>query len=171
MGCPVHNKIPGFLSHLQVYHGMPVPFVQLVANGVPDFRVTDREKMMQCLIGKLCGICGRSLGQIVWFTGGPACVENRLFHDPAMHEDCARYAKAICPFLNGSRKNYSDMEQRPANVPDDTVLSNDELSSDEPTEKQYLLKCYLKDVRPVQYKGHILSQAMKPWMAVEEYDR
>lgn len=51
------------------------------------------------------------------------------------------------------------------------MAKGESIMSTEKTEKQFLLKCWLKDVRPVMYQGTILSQAQKPWMAIEEYDR
>lgn len=172
--CPFKGiEIPKSLSHLPVYHGMPIPFVQVIdASGKPDFRVTDVEKVVACLKENLCAICGNKLREIVWFTGGPLCVKNRLFSDPAMHEECARFCMKICPFLSGAQRNYANVEVRPVNLPDHLVMAKGEsIMSTEKTEKQFLLKCWLKDVRPVMYQGTILSQAQKPWMAIEEYDR
>ncbi len=55
--------IPEFLSHLRTHHGLPVPFMQAVFDGVPDFRAVDPEKVIKCVEEKLCAICGRRLGE------------------------------------------------------------------------------------------------------------
>ncbi len=60
-------KIPEFLAHLKIYGGYPVPFTQLWASGVPDFRAVDLEHCARCLRDKLCAICGRRLSEYCYF--------------------------------------------------------------------------------------------------------
>jgi hypothetical protein len=94
--------------------GYPVFFAVYVdAEGTPDFRVTDDAKRRQCWRERRCGICGDELGYWLWFIGGERSVANRLFSDPPMHEDCARYAMAVCPFLARPQAKYApDVEER-----------------------------------------------------------
>lgn len=49
---------------------------------------------------KLCGQCGRPLDYWMFFIidNFDPSRRDQLF-EPAMHEDCARYAFAVCPFL------------------------------------------------------------------------
>lgn len=70
-----------------------------IKNGVPDFTVVDPEKWLTALKQRRCGICGLQMHGRVWFVGGPLCAHNRLFSDHPMHEDCAKYALQVCPFL------------------------------------------------------------------------
>lgn len=82
--------------------GMPIPYLMM-----PDSQVTmDMVKMVQCFIQKKCMICGQKLDNKKWFIGGQAASRHRLFTDPAMHEECARYAMRICPFLTHSEMKY-----------------------------------------------------------------
>ncbi len=71
-------KIPEFLAHLKTYGGYPVPFTQLWASGMPDFRAADMEHCARCLRDKLCAICGRRLGEYCYFIGGPSNAQSSL---------------------------------------------------------------------------------------------
>jgi hypothetical protein len=99
--------VPSFLAHLPVVAGMPVPFFVTWFDGVPDFRVPDTEKVAECLKFRLCGICGRKLGEHMYFIGGPLSKANKLFNDPPMHKACAEFSSRVCPYLTGKRQGYS----------------------------------------------------------------
>lgn len=109
-GCPVNHKVPQHLAHLRQWNGIPVPFTVAWADDVPDFRVVNPEHVRDCFVKRLCGVCGRNLGEFAYFIGGPQCKDHRLFADPPMHKDCAIFAAHACPFLNGSTKSYSNRE-------------------------------------------------------------
>jgi hypothetical protein len=88
--------------------GIPVPYVNHVyADGVPDLRVLSAERVNECVDKKLCGICGQALGSEVVFVGGEVSCQNRYFADPAMHEECARYATKVCPYLACQNYHHS----------------------------------------------------------------
>jgi len=92
--------IPDFLSHLTVYKGLPVPFFTAIGrDGNPDFRAHSPKRHSEAIRGKLCGICGKRL--VYWQTlvVGPKELESRMTYMPAMHDECARYAMSMCPFL------------------------------------------------------------------------
>ena len=83
--------------------GLPIPFVVYRdLNGVPHFSVNDTNLVDEVLSKKLCGLCGKPLkpGQI-WLVGGPGSsfLEDGMYIDPFMHEDCGRYAVQVCPFI------------------------------------------------------------------------
>lgn len=101
--------------------GYPVPFVNYVyPNGVADLRVLSQERVNQCVDQKLCGICGQSLSPEVVFVGGEVSCLNKHFADPAMHEDCARYAVQVCPYLACQNyhhtKNVAPLHDQPGTV-------------------------------------------------------
>lgn len=78
------------------YHLRPVGFTE----GDPaDLRVLNGQALYLCLVERRCGICGRRLNHRLVFSGGPFCVMNRVFTEPPLHEECARYAMHVCPFL------------------------------------------------------------------------
>lgn len=86
------REIPIFLSHLPTYRGYPIPFVQcILPSGIPDFEAIDLDRVWQCVEDRLCAICGRELLDVAVFIGGNLCIENRLFTDPPMDPDCARF--------------------------------------------------------------------------------
>jgi len=92
--------------------GIPIPFINLVyENGEADLRIIDQRKIEQCVTRKRCGICGLVLGREIVFIGGPMCFENHFFSDPAMHEECARYASKVCPYLALQNSHHSRTEE------------------------------------------------------------
>ena len=89
--------------------GLPIPFiVYRDTNGVPHFTVDNVSALNLVLSERLCGLCGKPLkmGQM-WLIGGPisAFHEDGLYIEPPAHEECARYAVQVCPFIAAS--NYS----------------------------------------------------------------
>lgn len=71
-----------------------------------DFRVIRLERHTACMEKRLCGVCGTRLGAELWFVGGPMCIQNRIFGDAPMHQECARYAMRVCPHLSIAPKGY-----------------------------------------------------------------
>lgn len=96
---------PGIAARPRTPEGYPVPYVNFVdsVHG-PDLRVLDAKRVQICVERRMCAICGGPLGSMKVFIGGENCVTNRMFADPAMHEECARYAAAVCPYL--ATQNY-----------------------------------------------------------------
>jgi hypothetical protein len=83
--------------------GLPIPFVVYRdVTGMPHFTINDVGAVDEVLSKKLCGLCGTPLkpGQI-WLIGGPGSsfLEDGMYIDPFMHEECGRYAAEVCPFL------------------------------------------------------------------------
>lgn len=94
-------EIPPFLSHLPVDpRGYPIPYFVPFTDGKPNFKYTDPEKQHQCFKNKQCGICGKKLlKNQFWFVGGPLSLKNKVSSDVHNHEQCARYALKVCPYL------------------------------------------------------------------------
>src|SRR5260370_33460886 len=92
-------KIPEFLAHLKTYRGYPVPFTQLWASGMPDFRAADMEHCARCLRDKLCAICGRRLGEYCYFIGGRLSKKKRLFFGATRLKKYDEVAFEARPFL------------------------------------------------------------------------
>lgn len=106
-------EIPKRLRTRPLFKGFPIPFLVLVKDEVPDFRVTDDERWMKVVRDKICQLCGHPLGVNIFFIGGPSSHENHLFYDPAVHRDCGQYAMKVCPYLANSEWKYSDRELPP----------------------------------------------------------
>jgi hypothetical protein len=91
---------PGIAKLPRDPRGYPIFFTAAKkADGSPDFRVADPFKRTVAMLERRCGLCGEPLGYWIVFIGGPRALENRSFGDPPMHEDCARYAVKVCPYL------------------------------------------------------------------------
>jgi hypothetical protein len=115
---------PRFLAHLPKHRGLPVPFTVTWVNGVPDFRVIDHDQVRRCVAGRLCAICGRRLGEHLWFIGGPVSLEqSHLFADPPMHERCAGFAMTACPFLSGKTTEHNSARPLPEAVGENPLVT------------------------------------------------
>jgi hypothetical protein len=87
--------------------GYPIPYTVMIdAEGKPHFPVVDDVKRKDCMRRRLCGVCGELLGYWIWFVGGDRSAASRLFTDPPMHEECARYSLAVCAFLARPASKY-----------------------------------------------------------------
>lgn len=82
--------------------GYPIPFIVMRdKSGKPQFTINDFRMVEKCRSKRLCAICGKRLDGKYWFVGGSRCFihEHGAFVDPPLHEECARYALRVCPFL------------------------------------------------------------------------
>jgi hypothetical protein len=151
--------IPHFLKHLQVYGIYPVPYIQIWIDGKPDFRVTDIERVVECVENRLCGICGKGLLDYVWFIGGEKTVEYRLFTDPPMHQICAEYVAVTCPYVNGERRVYSEREVKCPHHQSPLV--------DKEAKKMLLLRAERDATHFVDVNGETLIRAGE-WLEIKE---
>jgi hypothetical protein len=147
------NSVPAFLAHLPTHAGLPVPFTQAWIDSKPDFRAVDPSKVIRCVDEKLCAICGRRLGELCYFIGGPRSRDNHLFSDPAMHQQCAAFASRACPFLSGKTETYSDREI------DATKMAVIAAVHAVRPEEMYILKCRTKKMRLVRMDDAAVIQA------------
>lgn len=79
---------------------------------VPDFKVVHEERRMKAIREQLCHLCGEKLVQPFVFIGGPKCGEHHAFIDGPMHEECAKYAVLVCPYLNNPKHGHSNAEAK-----------------------------------------------------------
>lgn len=95
------NPEPARLARRPHHGRFPIPFVTLVRDGKPDFRVQDNRRRERCAYERLCQLCGEDLGESFVFVGWAQSIERRTFGEPPMHGPCCDWAWAICPFLLG----------------------------------------------------------------------
>lgn len=102
--------------------GYPVPwFVQWMKDGkpcdpgegIPDFRVMDRNKFQRAISYRCCWVCGETLGSFKSFVIGPMCTINRISSEPPSHFECAEFSVHACPFLTKPRmrRNENDLPE------------------------------------------------------------
>ena len=120
------GAIPDFLSHLRVYKGLPVPFFTAVGpDGTPDFRAHSPERHSRAIRTGLCGICGKKLAYWKFVVVGPNELRMAVTYMPALHEECARYALEVCPFLAMQEREMGDVRPGQVRVTD-VVLTKPE---------------------------------------------
>lgn len=158
------------LAHLKRFAGLPVPYaVKWVSNypalpgehnGLkPDFRQIDQEKWAQAVQHKLCGVCGKVLGEWAFYIGGPACRESHLFLDPAMHRVCAEASMQLCLFLNGTKPTYRG----------DDVPGHPDQDHGMRSKPMILMRGIAKEMKLVSYKEHFVIYAGKQLTTVKEF--
>lgn len=101
-------EMPAKLRQRPKFKGMPIPFTTFVMpDGTPDFKVVDEYNRLLCIERRRCGLCGQDLkfGKPMVFIGGNQSCESGMFIDPAMHEECAKYAAKVCPYLAVTQKH------------------------------------------------------------------
>lgn len=117
--------------------GYPIPYVVMIdKNGRPHFTINDGRRVEKCVHGKRCGLCGERLERkAFWFVGGERCFGlNGAFIDPPMHEECARYALQVCPFLAAPSyaKRIDDKLLDPSAKPDGILIANVDMPTAQP---------------------------------------
>lgn len=116
-------QIPRRLRQRPRYRGMAIPFVQNIGpDGVPDFKVTERDVLKRCLENKLCGLCGNKLDKTIYWIGCPEELEKKQFREPPMHKECGEYALQVCPFLSKAEHQYSNARFK--YLPKDQIADN-----------------------------------------------
>jgi hypothetical protein len=141
------------------HRGYPIPFLMM-----PDSQISiDGEKLMVCLGQKLCMICGKKLDNKKWFIGGQATARNRLFNDPAMHEECARYALRVCPFLSNQEMKYRTSKSYPE---DATFYTDPKFVKPDRSKTQVLMQT--TGYKPVIWRGNFYALANR-WRHVEHW--
>lgn len=96
---PELPPVPKRMQSLPIRRGYPVPFFVAMVDGEYHFPTADSRKMLQCLLKRLCWVCGKPLGAYLAFTIGPMCAINRISSEPPSHLECAEFSARACPFL------------------------------------------------------------------------
>ena len=91
--------------------GFPIPFFVAYVNDEPVFHLADQGKLIQCVRGNRCWVCGQPMGAYKAFTIGPMCVINRISAEPPSHLECSEWSAQNCPFL--SRPNMGRVTKDP----------------------------------------------------------
>lgn len=113
--------IPPRLRHRPVVAGLAVPFMVDLARRPISFAMLDAAAVKMCATQRLCGVCGDVIARSdrLAFLGAKTNTydqdERDCFGDPWMHEECARYSLASCPFIS-KRLRFKDAESVPPEI-------------------------------------------------------
>jgi hypothetical protein len=152
--------------------GLPIPFVVYRdVKGAPHFSINDTSAVDEVLEKKLCGLCGKPLlpGQI-WFIGGPGSsfLEDGMYIDPFMHEDCGRYAARVCPFL--AVRSYARVEGRTlkaGDVHDEVQVHDNQITPPRPLFFALTRTSGFSLIDPQDGSGQKYILPDRPWTHVE----
>lgn len=169
------SLIPGRLaSRPRDPRGYPIPFIVMIDNaGKPHFTINDAEKATAVICEHRCALCGKPLGDNVWFIGGPAAA----FHpsggyiDPPAHRDCATFALKVCPFLAVSYGRRIDAKTvDPTALPAAVIIADNNMPSGQPA-VFVLARTSRYSVASAGDTGGIILVPKRPWRAVEFWRR
>lgn len=94
------------MGHLPVYKTFPVPYIVLVKDDVPYFKINDEEKVKECIEKDLCTVCGKELKEDKWLVGGPiSAFTSYTFGDLPVHKECGMFSLKACPYMAYSQYN------------------------------------------------------------------
>lgn len=120
--------IPHYMADLPRDHrGWPITFTSVkLPDGRYDFTTSDLEKWLYVVVERRCALCGKKHDPLapLWWVGGPLTLMNRYFFDPPMHEECARYALKVCPYLANPRYFAAKAHLVPDHLRIDVVSAN-----------------------------------------------
>lgn len=140
--------------------GLPITYTSMMLpDGRYDFTRADTLKWMECVKGRLCGLCGKPLPKKMWFIGGPLSMANRFFFDLGMHEACARYALVVCPYL--AVRSFTKVKKR--NIDEGDGVISHELQSSNSKKPAVFGLAVTDGYEPVKFQGDALVRA-KRWM-------
>lgn len=85
--------------------GRVIPWMAPISDdGTVSFGKNQERLRRRAIEEHRCGQCGQPNDYWLWFIGDDVLPEVLEFFEPAMHEECARYAINVCPFLG--HENY-----------------------------------------------------------------
>lgn len=105
--------IPQRLAHRPTLGGLVVPYTSIQTTDRTSLGQSHGIKVGQCIVDKLCGVCGQSLDEQpgkrgpYLFLGTQESIDQGFSRDPANHPECAAYSIAACPMLHGGMKTYA----------------------------------------------------------------
>jgi hypothetical protein len=103
-------SLPAPLSERPVdpTYGVPVPFACERDDAPYSLGTLNRKRVIQCALSRICGMCGRSLGNPVAFVGTAGDADRHAFRVPPLHLACAQSALELYPPLAGPVLDYVD---------------------------------------------------------------
>lgn len=100
--------------------GRVIPWMAPTIDGRVRFGMNHDHLRVEALTKELCGQCGAPLAYWKWFIGDDEVKPGMTFIEPAMHEECMRYALEVCPFL--AHPNYGGSDAPYLRIEWDTRL-------------------------------------------------
>jgi hypothetical protein len=153
--------------------GFPIPFiVYRDTTGTPHFTIDDVSKLNVVLSKKLCGLCGHPLkvGQM-WLVGGPVSVflDDGMFTAPHAHEECARYAVQVCPFIAAPvyTKLIEAKTLKPGSLDATERIHNDQITPPRPPFFVLARTSSIKLVDSNDNSGKKYILPRRPWKEIE----
>ena len=106
------------------------------------------------------------MGYWIVFIEGPESVKKRMFKDPPMHEECARYAFVTCPFVTGAKPDYAKIESVQKKHKAAEVFSVDANMDSKRPDKMgfYLTRQYETEISGTEQYFHAAAPKSVEWL-------
>lgn len=99
--------VPVYLTHRPTIAGLVVPYVTAqAADGRFLFGAIDPRRLIHCLAGFRCQVCGRRLERPVVLLMRRRDLTRQCVSEPACHPVCAAYTTRACPMVAGRMGHY-----------------------------------------------------------------
>ncbi|NMO57885.1 hypothetical protein HH310_42825 [Actinoplanes sp. TBRC 11911] len=106
-GVPTSPGIPEHLVTRPCAGGLVVPWITPVTStGLYLFGKISHLAQVQCLLRRLCQVCGRRLATPAVLFARSNDLANGCTAEPALCVPCAAYSARACPMLSGRRAHY-----------------------------------------------------------------
>ena len=153
---PRPELMPPRLAERPRFRGLPIPYATPTdEEGVPQFRANNEMLRIKCIRERICAMCGYAIGTWVAFIGSDEELENGVFHEPPMHQDCAEYSRNVCPYLASPKYVVKPQTAFPG---ERTVTIFSESTPRQPGMVLYITGEY----RAVMYAGALQSRVAPP---------
>lgn len=94
--------IPATCAGRPTIGGRVIPYINVrLRDGGVDFRRQHRTHAIQILQNRWCQVCATPLQHPIVLLGGPIHLKQLMFHEPALHPECAVYTSKACPMVAG----------------------------------------------------------------------
>lgn len=99
--------VPAYLAHRPTLAGLVVPYITAQsADGRFLFGAIDPRRLIDCLTGYRCQVCGRRLERPVVLLMRQRDLTRQCVSEPACHPVCAAYTAKACPMVAGRMDHY-----------------------------------------------------------------
>lgn len=158
-----------YLKDLPKYKQFIIPYIVLIKDGIPHFKINDDRKVEECIEKRLCSVCGKPLKDDMWMIGGKlsAFHPQGCYVDVPIHGVCKNYSLTTCPYMAYTQytvkpENFNKLQDK---VGDNIMLINPTVDYNR---LQYFVAVKISDykvVRKLPYERFIYPN--KPYLDVE----
>ena len=155
------------LSLRPTYKGYIIPYIVMVKDTIPLFKVNDDNLVEECIEKKLCSVCGGELHDDMWMLGGPQSAFNPrgAYFDIPVHKECGEYSLKTCPYLASSTYSHnSSIQHLQKRVGDNVKLVDPTI---DPNRVPFFVLAKTSGYNVIRRIGSRIIVPVKPFLEIE----